>query len=500
MEKKIKITTVKGEKTISFEKHLANLIIMIEAMSKSVNDHYQKTGLRFVEVPEMVGVTGACENIDTLFKIGNRLDLPLFITQTGQLSLEQSLQVFPGVFTVIHSGRDEEIEDNRHLRQFRLTEEEFDCTLAGMTRKTYQEEKMYQQLLSHIELAIKAMIKGAFEAITKELEKDYGQSKEVFKEVLSQPFLRINYEEAIALINKNGHFNLKFGDDLKAEHEEMVINLVNAANKNGRKAKLPVFVMRYPKEIKFFNMKVSEADKRVVLSADLIFPESGEAVGSAVREHRGDFLKERLLTSNMFRLHRERGGKYTDFSWYVDDIISQNKTNPHAGYGIGNERVIQYILGQKDIRICSIFSLLNRQTGDWDKERHGGLLLFASKKAILLSIGRTENKRKLLPFIKQIYNKNTTLYATEKTHKFLEENEIATALVYKISQEGKPNLIDLLNKNIFDVIINIPTRDGTIELTDGKLIRKAAIESGALLITDMEVAVEFLSKFSQRVK
>lgn len=72
--------------------------------------------------------------------------------------------------------------------------------------------------------------------------------------------------------------------------------------------------MKYPKEIKFFNMKVSERDSRVVLSADLILPVAGEAVGSAVREHDGKKLKERLLTSTMFHLHKERGGRYEDFS------------------------------------------------------------------------------------------------------------------------------------------------------------------------------------------
>jgi aspartyl/asparaginyl-tRNA synthetase len=72
-------------------------------------------GLTYVDVPEIVGITGAFENVDTPFKVGNRLNLPLFITQKGQLSLEQSLQSFYGVWTVIHSGCDEEEEDGKHL-------------------------------------------------------------------------------------------------------------------------------------------------------------------------------------------------------------------------------------------------------------------------------------------------------------------------------------------------------------------------------------------------
>lgn len=122
----------------------------------------------------------------------------------------------------------------------------------------------------------------------------------------------------------------------------------------------------------------------------------------------------------------------------------------------------------------------------------------SSKKKILLTIGKLENKRKLFPFIKKIYDSDVVLYATEKTHKFLKKHGVETMLVYKISQEGKPNLGDLLEKKIFDVIVNIPSRDGVEELTDGKLIRRAAVESGTTLITDLEVAAEFLNRFSAR--
>lgn len=494
MKDKIRILTPNGVKEIDQLRHLETLIKVGQAVFESVFKHYKETGLQYVEVPEIVGITGACENIDTLFKVGNRLDLPLFITQTGQLSLEQSLQAFPGVFTIIHSGRDEEIEDDRHLRQFRLTEEEFDCTLAGMTRGNYDEEKMYEALLSHIEKAIKAMVRGVYLSCRGELERDYGRDPEIFEKILSLPFLRIKYEDAVKLLNKNGFPNLGFGDDLKAQHEQKIVDHLNQKGGKGE-IQLPVFIMRYPKEIKFFNMKVSANDERVVLSADLIFPCSGEGVGSAVREHRGDFLKQRLFTSTMFRLHEQRGGKYEDFIWYVDDIIAAGKTNPHAGYGIGNERVIQFIFGQKDIRFCSLFHMLDKQSHDWDSKRRGKIYLFSSRKKILLSIGGSGNKRKLLPAIKNLYGSEIVFFATSKTHKFLGESGVEATIVYKISQKGTPNLVDMLKQNIFDVIINIPSRDGVVELTDGKLIRKTAIERGITLITDMEVAAEFLAKF-----
>lgn len=119
------------------------------------------------------------------------------------------------------------------------------------------------------------------------------------------------------------------------------------------------------------------------------------------------------------------------------------------------------------------------------------------KNHILLTIGKATNKRKLLPFIKKAYQPDRVVfYATQKTHRFLKAHQVESTLVYKISQDGQPNLVDLLNNNIFQVIINIPSRNKLEELTDGKIIRKAAIEQGITLITDMEVASEFLNHVS----
>src|SRR3989344_2628104 len=142
------------------QNNIQNLVGTYSSIFYGTIGHFKKIGLQYADVPAIVGITGACENVDTLFKVGNRLNLPLFFTQTGQLALEQVLQNSHGAYTIIHSGRDEEIEDERHLRQFRLTEEEFDCSLAGMTRETYNEERMFEALLTHIEKATKAMVKN----------------------------------------------------------------------------------------------------------------------------------------------------------------------------------------------------------------------------------------------------------------------------------------------------------------------------------------------------
>lgn len=495
--KKINLTIEKQKITLNFNEHFANLVKINESLNEGARENYRKRNTMYVDVPEIVGITGACENVDTLFKIGNHSDLPLFFTQTGQLSLEQALQSFSGVWTVIHSGRDEEIEDERHLRQFRLTEEEFDSTTLGMTRENYDEDEMYEALLINIQKTIQSMIGKIIEKNGDILKKDYKRNIEKLKYAASNNFLRITYRESIKLLNKNGFPGVSFGDDLKSEHEAKIVKLLN---KN--KTELPVFIMKYPKEIKFFNMKVSANDPRVCLSADLIFPYAGEGTGASVREHEFEKLRDRLITSTMYNLHLKRGGKYEDFKWYLD-IMESEATSPHAGYGTGNDRVLQFIFGESDIRNTSLFSLLSSQTGDWDSKRYGqAAVLTSHKKHILLSIGKEKNKQMLLPYIKQAAGDETVIfYATNKTHLFLKEKGILTSLVHKISDIGStPNIADLLQRRVFDTVINIPTREEfteSKEFTDGKLIRKGAIAMGTSLITDMEVAAMVLGNLKK---
>lgn len=483
--------------------HLAYLVGIASSMFYGTIGHYKKAGLQYADVPEIVGITGACENVDTLFKVGNNLDLPLFFTQTGQLALEQALQSNHGVYTIIHSGRDEEKEDARHLRQFRLTEEEFDCSFGHMTRDTYDEEKMYELLLKHIEAATKAMITAVSEENKKVLSGFYKRDTSALADIVNRPYLRVSYEDAVDLLRSEGYPELTFGDDLGADHEQKVVEVMNLKTKGYGKSIhewSPVFIMRYPKEIKFFNMKVSELDPRVVLSADCIFPYSGESVGSAVREHDGVKLLVRLLTSTMYKLHEQRGGTYNDFKWYTEGMILPKKTLPHAGYGIGNERIIQFILGHADIRECSLFSLLNRQTGDWDMSKRGMLPMVEHRKTVLLSIGKEQNKERLLPFVKRIKSDGHIFYATENTHKYLERHGVPTTRVFKISEKGSPNLGDLLKKDMFDLIVNIPTNpDRSVhEKTDGTFIRRTGTETGTTVVTDADVAETLLSHLARR--
>lgn len=124
-----------------------------------------------------------------------------------------------------------------------------------------------------------------------------------------------------------------------------------------------------------------------------------------------------------------------------------------------------------------------------------------SEKTVLLSIGKRNNKLKLLPEIKRLADLKYKIYATYKTHKFLKFHGLEAILVNKISQiHLKPNLLDLLQQNRFDLIINVPTarRVKEKERTDGQIIREYALKNKTHLITDIEVAKKLIEKLAHR--
>jgi len=107
-------------------------------------------------------------------------------------------------------------------------------------------------------------------------------------------------------------------------------------------------------------MIVNEENPQLVNSADLILPFGGEAVGAASREYKPEQLLKRLEESQMLRQLLARGGSIKDFDWYID-VYKKYPGAPHAGCGIGLNRVTQFVLGVEDIRMCTAYPL-NRET------------------------------------------------------------------------------------------------------------------------------------------
>jgi asparaginyl-tRNA synthetase len=328
---------------------LRSLLAVREAATDGARSYYKSSGLVEVAVPVIVGITGACENVSTLFRLdGSAL---MHLTQTGQLALEHALCQAAGVYCFTRSFRTDRI-DERHLHEFTLVEEEICCDhpAIGMPAPQYDSVQMFEALLVRITGAVRAMVRSCVMEVPDEIA-ELGGNVDDLTEMLSEDFYRVTYGEAVNLLNKRGDALLEWGTDLGAAQEQQLVAFV-AEEAGGRPR--PTFVTHYPKAIKFFNMRVDDADPRVVQSADLLLPYSGEAVGSAVREHRYPLLVDRLTSSTMFSHIVARNlATLNDFRPYLE-VIENCRTAPHAGYGIGLERVLQFILGQTDIREASV--------------------------------------------------------------------------------------------------------------------------------------------------
>jgi len=277
-----------------------------------------------IVVPHITRATGACENIDTLFAV-DYFGEKGYLSQTAQLYLESLIPWMNKVWCISPSFRAEPRVDNRHLTEFTLIELEFVGT--------------FEELLEHVEGVIISMITSVLRKMTSRW-----LDRNRLRQVVA-PFPRISYTEAIQTLDR------EFGHDITREEEQKLVE------KHGN---TPLFITHYPKAMKFFNMIENEENPQLVNSADLILPFGGEAVGAASREYKADRLLKRLEDSQMLRQLLAKGGSIKDFDWYIN-VYRKYETAPHAGCGIGLNRVTQFVLGVDDIRMCTAYPL-NRET------------------------------------------------------------------------------------------------------------------------------------------
>ena len=145
-------------------------------------------------------------------------------------------------------------------------------------------------------------------------------------------FVRLNYEEAIEILKESGQkfeYPAEWGLDLQTEHERYLTE---------KHFNAPVVVMNYPTEIKAFYMRLSD-DERTVAALDVLAPGIGEIIGGSQREERLDVLERRMDQLDLDKEH---------YDWYID--LRRYGTVPHAGFGLGFERLINYITGMTNIR------------------------------------------------------------------------------------------------------------------------------------------------------
>lgn len=304
-------------------------VVKIEAgLVKGARKYLSKENFTEVIVPHITKATGSCEDMDSLYSL-EHFGEQAYLAQTGQLYLESLVPSLGKVFCVGPSFRAERDVDGRHLCEFTLLEIELPGNLS---------EVMYY---------IENMLYGMIQEILKNNREDLdfvGANPERLEKVKA-PFKKIKYSDAVEPLG------LKFGDDLKSNHEKQLVEM---------HGNLPLFVTHYPTEIKFFNMKTNRSDPRIVDSTDLVLPYSGEAFGCAEREYEIEPITQKLKNSVMLKQLENRGGSIKDFSWYLNHIKEANNV-PHGGGGMGLNRVTQFALGMDDIRACTCFPL-NRES------------------------------------------------------------------------------------------------------------------------------------------
>lgn len=306
---------------------------------KSMRNFLEEEGFIEIFPPKIVRASGSCENVDTLFEVGaggnfcwfhSKIPHRAYLSQTAQLYLEAFVPYFKKVYSIGPSFRAEPGNDNRHLTEFTMLEIEF----AGKLKR----------LLQYIERVIYKTIRDILDLPTKtKKEMKFGKKEVERLKKIKPVFPKITYDEAIKILR------LPFGNDISWKNEQKLM-----AKFDGH----PIFITHYPnplwnhgKEIeveKFFNMIPDPENPSRVLSADLILPFGGEAVGAAQRVHQFGELKWRLENSRMFKRLKNKGGGIEDFSWYLKKVKEENV--PHAGCGFGTARILKFLRGEKDIQ------------------------------------------------------------------------------------------------------------------------------------------------------
>lgn len=266
---------------------------------------------------------------------------PANLTVSGQLEGELAATALGEIYTFGPTFRAENSNTARHLAEFWMIEPEM----------------AFYDLEDNMNLAeafIKYIIKHALEHSRDDLEfldkrladeeKQKPQNErsemgliEKLEFVIGNEFERISYTEAIDILKNSNHNKKKrfqypveeWGIDLQSEHERYLVE---------KHFKKPVILYNYPKDIKAFYMRLNE-DGKTVAAMDILVPGIGEIVGGSQREERGDLLEQRMKEMNV---------PVDEMQWYLD--IRRFGTVPHAGFGLGFERMIQFVTGMTNIR------------------------------------------------------------------------------------------------------------------------------------------------------
>lgn len=289
---------------------------------KASRQFFDDRGFVLMDAPILT--PSACEGTSTLFET-DYFDEKAYLSQSGQLYMEAAAMAFGKVYCFGPTFRAEKSKTRRHLMEFWMIEPE--VAFADMEDNMQLQEEyvcyIIQQVLKNRKKELEI------------LERDISKL-----EAVVAPFPRISYDEALEILRKNG-VEKEWGEDLGGGDETIIASQFDR----------PVFVHRYPTEIKAFYMKPDPDRPDVVLGSDLLAPEGyGEVIGGGERISDPELLLERI---------REHKLPEEDYAWYID--LRKYGTVPHSGFGMGLERAVSWICGLSHLREAIPFPrLINR--------------------------------------------------------------------------------------------------------------------------------------------
>ena len=278
----------------------------------AVRDFFNSHGFILADTPILT--PAACEGTTTLFPVPY-FDLDTaFLTQSGQLYNEANVMAFGRVYCFGPTFRAEKSKTRRHLTEFWMVEPEMAYATLDDT-------------IALAEELITAVVARALETRGRELE-TLERDREPL-ETVRAPFPRITYDDAVRILQDNGR-SVEYGDDFGGPDETLLAEQFDR----------PVAIHRYPSAAKAFYMKPDPERPELSLSVDILAPEGyGEIVGGGQRLDDLDLLLRRIT---------EHGLPQVAFEWYLD--LRRYGSVPHAGFGMGIERVVAWICGLDHVR------------------------------------------------------------------------------------------------------------------------------------------------------
>ena len=296
-------------------------------LAQATHSFFQAQQFFYVHTP--IITASDCEGAGEMFTVNTSkkdedfFGKPAMLTVSGQLNAEALAYGLGRVYTFGPTFRAENSNTARHLAEFWMVEPE----MAYANLK--DDMALAEAYLKHVIEAVLAYNITDLEFLQKHYDKELLST---LKQTIDAPFAQITYTEAVDLLSQSGQtfaYPAAWGKDLQTEHERFLVE---------QYFKKPVVVTDYPREIKAFYMYQND-DQQTVAAMDVLIPRIGEIIGGSQREHRLDRLTARLQAEHL---------NLDNYQWYLD--LNTYGAVPHAGFGLGFERLVMFCTAMSNIR------------------------------------------------------------------------------------------------------------------------------------------------------